>query len=88
MICLRQFGIEVTRPCRARRRCKPEDYRGTKMAQTPEIRRDKREVGNPTEPEIRAAMGKAIHEIKRRAAQQNIKPVVANKNSWSVPKGN
>ncbi len=56
------------------------------MAKTTEARKDRREVGNPTEPEIRAAMGKAIREIKRRAKLQNIKLVVANKKSWAVPK--
>jgi hypothetical protein len=56
------------------------------MAKTTETCEDKQKVGNPTEPEIRAAMAKAIREIKRRAIQQNIKPVVANKNSWTVLK--
>ena len=48
------------------------------MAKTAEARKDKRQVGNPTEPEIRAAMGKAICEIKRHAALQNVKLAVAN----------
>ena len=56
------------------------------MAKTTDARKDRREVGNPTEPELRAAMGKAIREIKRRAKLQNTKLVVANKKSWSVPK--
>jgi hypothetical protein len=56
------------------------------MAKTPEARKERRKVGNPTEPEIRAAMGKAIREVKRRAVLENIKLVVANKNSWAVPK--
>ncbi len=56
------------------------------MAKTTEARKEKRSVGNPTEPEIRAAMGKAIREVKRRAVQQNIKLVVANKKSWAVSK--
>ena len=56
------------------------------MAKTAEARKDKRQVGNPTEPEIRAAMGKAIREIKRRAALQNIKLAVANRKSWAVPR--
>ena len=57
------------------------------MAKTAEARKDKRTVGDPTEPEIRAAMGKAIREVKRRAISQKIKLVVANKKSWSVPNG-
>ena len=55
------------------------------MAKITEARKDRREVGNPTEPELRAAMGKAIREIKRRAKSQNIKLVVANKKSWDCP---
>lgn len=56
------------------------------MAKTAEAREGKRKVGNPTEPEIRAAMGKAIRELKRRAKLQNIKLAVGNKKSWAVPK--
>ncbi len=56
------------------------------MAKTTEARKVSREVGNPTEPEIRAAMGKAIRELKRHAKLQNMKLVVANKKSWAVPK--
>ena len=56
------------------------------MAKTAEARKVGREVGNPTEPEIRAAMGKAIRELKRQAKLQNDKLVVANKKSWLVPK--
>jgi hypothetical protein len=56
------------------------------MAKTGEAGKNRQKVGEPTEPEIRAAMGKAIREVKRRAAQQNIKLAVANKKSWSVPK--
>ena len=56
------------------------------MAKTAEARKARRKVGNPTEPEIRAAMGKAIREIKRRAEQQGIKLAVASKNAWAVPK--
>ena len=56
------------------------------MAKIAETRKDARKVGNPTEPEIRASMGKAIREVKRRAALQNTTLVVANKKSWSVPK--
>ena len=56
------------------------------MAKIVEARKDKRKVGDPSEPEIRAAMGKAIREVKRRAISQNIKLAVANKKSWSVPK--
>ena len=56
------------------------------MAKIAETRKHARKVGDPTEPEIRAAMGKAIREVKRRAVLQNIKLVVAHKKSWSVPK--
>jgi hypothetical protein len=56
------------------------------MAKATEARKDRRSVGNPTEQEIRAAMGKSIRELKRRATQQNITLVVANKKSWIVPK--
>ena len=56
------------------------------MTKATEARKDRREVGNPTEPELRAAMGKAIREIKRRAKLQNVKLVVASKKSWAVPK--
>ena len=56
------------------------------MTKATEARKDRREAGNPTEPEIRAAMGKAIREIKRRAKLQKIKLIVANKKSWVVPK--
>ncbi len=56
------------------------------MAKTSKVGKDTRKVGNPTEPEIRAAMGKAIREVKRNAALKNIKLVVANKKSWMVPK--
>ena len=56
------------------------------MAKTAEAGKDNRKVGNPTEPEIRAAMWKAIREVKRNAEHKNIKLVVANKKSWVVPK--
>lgn len=56
------------------------------MAKTAEAGKDNRKIGNRTEPEIRAAMGKAIREVKRNAELKNIKLVVANKKSWVVPK--
>ena len=56
------------------------------MAKTKEGREDERKIGNPIEPEIRAAMGKAIRELKRRAKLQNIKLSVESKKSWFVPK--
>lgn len=43
-------------------------------------------VGDPTGAEIRAAMGKAIRELKRYAKRNNIKLAVAGKNAWKVPK--
>jgi hypothetical protein len=56
------------------------------MAKTAEAGKANRKIGNPTEPEIRAAMGKAIREVKRNAVLKNIKLVVADKKSWVVPK--
>jgi hypothetical protein len=56
------------------------------MAKTSEARKGEKKLSNPSEPEIRAAMGKAIREVKRRAIAQNIKLVVANEKSWVVPK--
>jgi hypothetical protein len=56
------------------------------MAKTSEAGKNSLNVGNPTEPEIRAAMWKAIREVKRNASLKNIKLVVANKKSWVVPK--
>ena len=56
------------------------------MAKPAETCKDNQKVGEPTEPEIRAAMGKAVRELKRRAGLQNIKLVVANKKSWVVTK--
>jgi hypothetical protein len=56
------------------------------MAKTSEAGKNSLNVGNPTEPEIRAAMGKAVREVKRNAKLKNIKLVVANKKSWVVPR--
>lgn len=56
------------------------------MAKTTEARKDRRKVTTPTEPEIRAAMGKAIREIKRDAEIKKVKLAVASEKSWSVPK--
>ena len=56
------------------------------MAKTPEARNGRRKVTLPTEPQIRAAMGKAIREVKRDALARNVKLAVAPEKSWSVPK--
>lgn len=57
------------------------------MAKAVEARKkSRRKVGNPTEEQIRAAMGKAIREIKRDAKLRGIKLAVAGKNAWAVPK--
>ena len=56
------------------------------MAKTGEARKVKLKAGEPTEPEIRAVMGKAIREVKRRATLQNVKLAVAGKRAWAVPK--
>jgi hypothetical protein len=56
------------------------------MAKTAEAGKDNFKLCDPTEPEIRAAMWKAIREVKRNAKLKNIKLVVANKKSWVVPK--
>ena len=49
-------------------------------------KKSRRKVGNPTEEQIRAAMGKAIREIKRDAKLRGIKLAVAGKNAWVIPK--
>ena len=37
----------------------------------------------PSEPEIRAAMGKAVREVRRNDGAKNMTLLVAGKNSWS-----
>lgn len=56
------------------------------MAKTAEARKDRRKVTTPTEPEIRAAMGKAIREVKRDAEARKVRLAVASNRSWSVPR--
>jgi hypothetical protein len=56
------------------------------MAKTTQARRDKRNVIAPTVIQVRAAMGKAIREVKRDAEAKKLKLVVASGQSWSVPK--
>ena len=56
------------------------------MAKTSETCTDQCNVTSPTEPQIRAAMGKAIREVKRDAVARNVKLVVTSEKSWSVPK--
>ncbi len=40
----------------------------------------------PSQPEIRAAMGKAIREVRRNAEAKNMTLAVAGEKSWAVPK--
>ena len=56
------------------------------MAKTLETRSVNRKVKSPTEPEIRAAMAKAIREVKRAAKASKTSLAVAGKTAWSLPK--
>jgi len=56
------------------------------MAKTSETRTDQRNVTAPTAPQICAAMGKAICDVKRDAMVRNVKLAVTSEQSWSVPK--
>ncbi len=56
------------------------------MAKTRETRGKKPGVTKTQDERIRAAMGKAIREVRRHAEANNIKLAVADKKSWSVPK--
>lgn len=56
------------------------------MAKTSDARRANGKVKSPTEPEIRAAMAKAVREVKRAADASKATLAVAGKKSWSVPK--
>lgn len=57
------------------------------MAKVVEARKKShRKAGNPTDEQIRSAMGKAIREIKRDAKLRGIKLAVAGKNAWADPK--
>ncbi len=49
------------------------------MAKTDGAGKTNRKVGSPAEPEVRAAMCKAIREVIRNTALKNIKLVVVKK---------
>ena len=83
---VRQFGTEDSNTSRDWATREHEHYRGTKMVKTGEVRSVKPKAGEATEPEIRAAMGKAIRGLKRGAILQKIMLALANKKSWTVPK--
>jgi len=56
------------------------------MSKTTEARKTIAKVMSPTEPEIRAAMAKAIREVTRAADASKTTLAVAGKKSWAVPK--
>ena len=49
-------------------------------------RADSQQLTLPSEPEIRAAVGNAICEVRRTAESKSKTLAVTRKNSWSVPK--
>jgi hypothetical protein len=51
------------------------------MAKTQKARTSGRHVALPSEPEVRAAMAKAIREVRRNAEAKNISLAVAGKKS-------
>ena len=55
------------------------------MAKARETRGKKPGVSMTQDERIRAAMGKAIREVRRHAEANNIKLAVAGEKSWSVP---
>ena len=56
------------------------------MAKTTKTRRKVARISSTHEQKIRAAMGKAIREVRRNADINKIKLAVADKKSWAVPK--
>ena len=54
------------------------------MAKITQARRKEPIVGTALDARIRAAMGKAIREVRRHAEVNKIKLAVADKKSWSV----
>jgi len=54
------------------------------MAKTQKARGTSKQITLPSESEIRAAMGKAIREVRRNAEAKNM--TLAGGGSWSVPK--
>jgi|GEM_PF-5911496 len=55
------------------------------MVKTQKTRRTSQQLTLLSEPEIRAAMGKAIREVRRNAEAKNMTLAVVRKKSWSVP---
>jgi len=55
------------------------------MAKTSETRTDQRNAAAPTAPQIRAAMGKAICDVKRHAVARNVNLAVTSKNRGPSP---
>jgi len=55
------------------------------MAKTSETRNDQCNVTAPTAPQICAAMGKAIRDVKRHAVARNVKLAVTSKNRGPSP---
>lgn len=86
MVCIRQFRTETADPDRVR--YKQNDHRrsGRKMAKTTEARGTDQKVKSPAEAEIRAAMAKAIREVKRAADASKSTLAAAGRKSWVVPK--
>ncbi len=56
------------------------------MAKATETRKKTPSVNVERDARIRAAMGKAIREVRRHAEINKIVLAVASKKSWSVPK--
>ena len=56
------------------------------MAKATETRKKTPSVNVERDARIRAAMGKAIREVRRHAEINKISLAVASKKSWSVPK--
>ena len=69
-----------------RQRQHNQNSSGDKMAKIAQARRKEPIVGTALDARIRAAMGKAIREVRRHAEVNKIKLAVADKKSWSVPK--
>lgn len=56
------------------------------MAKITTARRKEPAAGSALNAQIRAAIGKAIREVRRHAEANKIKLAVADKKSWAVPK--
>ena len=58
------------------------------MAKIIQARRQESAIDTALDARIRAAMGKAIREVRRHAEVNKIKLAVADKESWAVSKNN